>query len=107
MIRQHLSDEPLDPGITAIQGIGAGFIPNTLDLELLDRVEAVSDEEAVEYAQRLAREEGLLSGISCGAAVAVACRLANQPEFEGKTIVTILPDAGERYLTSALFSGIS
>ncbi len=106
VIRQHLSDEPLDPGITAIQGIGAGFIPSTLDLDLLDRVEAVSDDEAVEYAQRLAREEGLLSGISCGAAVAVACRLASQPEFEGKTIVTILPDAGERYLSSALFSGI-
>ena len=106
VIRHHLSGEPLDPGITAIQGIGAGFIPSTLDLDLLDRVEAVSDDEAVEYAQRLAREEGLLSGISCGAAVAVACRLASQPEFEGKTIVTILPDAGERYLSSALFSGI-
>ena len=107
VIRQHLAGEDLTPGITAVQGIGAGFIPDTLDLDMVDRIESVSDEEAIEYAQRLAREEGLLSGISCGAAVAVACRLARQPEFEGKTIVTILPDAGERYLSSPLFSGIS
>lgn len=106
VIRQHLAGEELKPGITAIQGIGAGFIPDTLDLDMVDRVESVSDEEAVEYAQRLAREEGLLSGISCGAAVAVACRLAREPELEGKTIVAILPDAGERYLSSPLFSGI-
>ncbi len=107
VIRQHLNNEEPTPGITAIQGIGAGFIPDTLDLDVVDRVESVSDDEAVEYARRLAREEGLLSGISCGAAVAVACRLARQPEFEGKTIVTILPDGGERYLSSPLFSGIS
>lgn len=106
VIRQHLAGEDLQPGITAIQGIGAGFIPDTLDLDVVDRVECVSDEEAVEYAQRLAREEGLLSGISCGAAAAVACRLAREPEFEGKTIVTILPDAGERYLSSPLFNGM-
>ena len=106
VIRQHLAGEDPQPGITAIQGIGAGFIPDTLDLEVVDRVESVSDEEAVEYAQRLAREEGLLSGISCGAAVAVACRLAREPEFDGKTIVTILPDAGERYLSSPLFNGM-
>lgn len=106
VIRQHLADEELTPGITAIQGIGAGFIPDTLDLDMVDRVESVSDEEATDFAQRLAREEGLLSGISCGAATAVACRLARSPEFEGKTIVAILPDAGERYLSSALFSGI-
>lgn len=106
VIRQHLEGEHLQPGITAIQGIGAGFIPDTLDLEVVDRIESVSDEEAIEYSKRLAREEGLLSGISCGAAAAVACRLARKPEFEGKTIVAILPDAGERYLTSPLFSGI-
>ena len=106
VIRQHLAGEELTPGITAIQGIGAGFIPDTLDLDMVDRIESVSDEEATDFAQRLAREEGLLSGISCGAAAAVACRLARSPEFEGKTIVAILPDAGERYLSSALFSGI-
>lgn len=106
VIRQHLAGEELTPGITAIQGIGAGFIPDTLDLDMVDRTESVSDEEATDFAQRLAREEGLLSGISCGAAAAVACRLARNPEFEGKTIVAILPDAGERYLSSALFSGI-
>lgn len=106
VIRQHLAGEELTPGITAIQGIGAGFIPDTLDLDMVDRIESVSDEEATDFAQRLAREEGLLSGISCGAAAAVACRLARSPELEGKTIVAILPDAGERYLSSALFSGI-
>lgn len=106
VIRQHLAGEELTPGITAIQGIGAGFIPDTLDLDMVDRIESVSDEEATDFAQRLAREEGLLSGISCGAAAAVACRLARNPEFAGKTIVAILPDAGERYLSSALFSGI-
>lgn len=106
VIRQHLAGEELTPGITAIQGIGAGFIPDTLDMDMVDRIESVSDEEATDFAQRLAREEGLLSGISCGAAAAVACRLARNPEFEGKTIVAILPDAGERYLSSALFSGI-
>lgn len=106
VIRQHLAGEEMQPGLTAIQGIGAGFIPDTLDLEMLDRIESVSDEESVEYARRLAREEGLLSGISCGAAVCVASRLAREPEFAGRTIVAILPDAGERYLSSPLFSGI-
>ena len=106
VITQHLAGETMRPGITAIQGIGAGFIPDTLDLDVVDRVETVSDDEAIQYARRLASEEGLLSGISCGAAVAVACRLARDPAFEGKTIVAILPDAGERYLTSPLFRGI-
>lgn len=106
VIRQHLAGERLRPGITAIQGIGAGFIPSTLDLSVVDRIETVADDEAIEYARRLAREEGLLSGISCGAAVAVARRLAGSSGFAGKTIVTILPDAGERYLTSPLFRGI-
>lgn len=107
VIQQTLDGKPAKPGYTGIQGIGAGFVPKTLDLEMVDRVEPVDDEEAIEYAHRLAREEGLLSGISCGAAAAVACRLSKEPEFEGKTIVVILPDAGERYLSSALFDGIS
>jgi cysteine synthase len=106
VITQHLKGEPLKPGPHKIQGIGAGIIPDTLDLSLVDRVETVSSEEAIEVARRLAREEGILSGISSGAAVAVANRLARQAEFEGKTIVVILPDSGERYLTSVLFEGI-
>ncbi len=106
VIRQHLAGQPMQPGPTDIQGIGAGFIPDTLDLEMVDRIEGCGDQEAIEYAKRLAKEEGILSGISCGAAAAVACRLANEPEFEGKTIVAILPDAGERYLSSPLFDGI-
>jgi cysteine synthase A len=106
VISQHLAGEELKPAPHKIQGIGAGFIPETLDLGMLDRVEQVSNEEAIEYARRLATEEGILSGISCGAAVAVAARLAQQPEFEGKTIVVILPDSGERYLSSVLFEDI-
>ena len=89
-----------------IQGIGAGFIPKNLDMSMVDRVEQVSNEEAIEVARRLAREEGLLSGISCGAAMAVALRLARDPANNGKTIVTVLPDAGERYLSGALFEGL-
>ena len=89
-----------------IQGIGAGIIPDTLDLSVVDLVETITNEEAIETAQRLAREEGILSGISSGAAAAVAARLAKQPEFAGKTIVVVLPDSGERYLTSVLFEGI-
>ncbi|MCL1889327.1 MAG: cysteine synthase A [Desulfovibrionaceae bacterium] len=106
VITQHLAGLPLQPGSHNIQGIGAGFIPKTLDLSLLDRVELAGDEEAIEYARRLAREEGILAGISSGAAVAVAARLAASPEFAGKTIVVILPDAGERYLSSALYAGL-
>ncbi len=106
VIAQFLAGQPMQPGRTAIQGIGAGFIPDTLDLEMVDRIESCGDEEAVEYAKRLAGEEGLLSGISCGAAAAVACRLANEPQFAGKTIVAILPDAGERYLSSQLFDDL-
>jgi cysteine synthase A len=106
VITQKLAGQPLQPGPHKIQGIGAGFIPDTLDLSVVDRVETVTNEESVETAQRLAREEGILSGISSGAAAAVAARLANQPEFAGKTIVVILPDSGERYLTSVLFEGI-
>ena len=106
VISQHLAGKPLQPGPHKIQGIGAGFIPETLDVSLLDRVEAVGNDEAIEFARRLAREEGILAGISSGAAVAAAARIAELPEFEGKTIVVILPDAGERYLSSALYEGI-
>lgn len=106
VISQHLAGKPLQPGPHKIQGIGAGFIPETLDVSLLDRVETVGNDEAIEFARRLAREEGILAGISSGAAAAAAARLADLPEFEGKTVVVILPDAGERYLSSALYEGI-
>lgn len=104
VISQKLAGQELKPGPHKIQGIGAGFIPDVLDLSLIDRVEQVAGDEAMDCARRLAREEGLLSGISCGAAAVVALRLANDPSFAGKTIVAILPDAGERYLSTALFS---
>ena len=104
VLSQHLAGEMLQPGPHKIQGIGAGFIPETLDLDMVDRVELVTDDEAYEFARRLTREEGLLSGISCGAATAVVARLSAQPEFSGKNIVVILPDSGERYLSSDLFA---
>ncbi len=107
VITQTLRGDPLRPGYTRIQGIGAGFIPDTLDLSLVDRVEQVTDDEAIDMARRLAREEGILSGISCGAAAAAAARIAREPEFHGKLIVVILPDSGERYLSSPLFEGAS
>jgi cysteine synthase len=106
VLTQSRAGEPLKPGPHKIQGIGAGFVPQVLDLSLVDAVETVTNEDAVLYAGRLTREEGILSGISCGAATAVAVRLAQRPENAGKTIVVVLPDSGERYLSSVLFEGV-
>lgn len=106
VITQRLAGQELKPGPHKIQGIGAGFIPDTLDLSIVDRVERVTSEEAIEHARRLSREEGILAGVSCGAAIAVALRLGKLPEFRGKTIVAVLPDSGERYLSGPLFEGV-
>lgn len=106
VITQTREGRELAPGPHKIQGIGAGFVPKNLDLSLVDRVEQVSNDEAIAASRRLAREEGLLSGISCGAAAAAALRVAHEPAFAGKTIVVVLPDAGERYLSGALFEGL-
>ncbi|SKC88259.1 cysteine synthase A [Burkholderia sp. CF099] len=106
ILTQARAGEPLQPAPHKIQGIGAGFIPDVLDLALVDAIEQVTNEESIAYARRLASEEGILSGISSGATVAAAVRLAKRPEHSGKTIVVILPDSGERYLSTVLYEGL-
>ena len=106
VLTQTRRGEELKPSPHKIQGLGAGFVPGVLDLSVVDAIETVGNDESLEMARRLAREEGILSGISCGAAVVAALRWAHKPESEGKTIVVILPDSGERYLSTALFEGV-
>ncbi|MGH7442692.1 MAG: pyridoxal-phosphate dependent enzyme, partial [bacterium] len=105
-LSRYREGKPLEPAGTLIQGIGAGFVPAVLDFSIVDRIETVKDRDALVMTRRLAREEGLLCGISSGAAVVAAVRLAQEPAFAGKTIVAILPDAGDRYVSTVLYSGL-
>jgi cysteine synthase A len=106
VLTQTRAGQPLNPSPHKIQGIGAGFVPEVLDLSLVDAIELVTNDEAIDFARRLTREEGILSGVSSGAAVAVAVRLARRPEYDGQTIVVVLPDSGERYLSTTLFETV-
>jgi cysteine synthase A len=106
LITQTRAGQPLTPAPHKIQGLGANFVPKNLDLAMVDRVERVTNEESIATARSLAREEGILCGVSCGAAMAAALRLAFDPAFRGKTIVTVLPDSGERYLSGPLYEGL-
>ncbi|OPX56017.1 cysteine synthase A [Oceanospirillum multiglobuliferum] len=106
VITQTMQGDEVKPAPHKIQGIGAGFVPKNLDLSLIDRVEQISNDDAIQMARELMLKEGIIGGISCGAAMAAAIRLAEQPEFADKTIVVILPDSGERYLSTALFEGV-
>ena len=106
VLTQFRNGDEIQPAPHKIQGIGAGFVPEVLDLSLVDEIQQVTNEEAIEFARRLAREEGILAGISCGAALAAAVKVASRAENSGKNLVVILPDSGERYLSSALFEGI-
>jgi cysteine synthase A len=106
VITQARKGEQLKPGPHKLQGLGAGFVPDNLDLSMVDRVEQVNNEESIEMAKRLAKEEGIVSGISCGAAVVAAVRVGREPQMANKTIVVVLPDAAERYLSSVLFEGM-
>jgi cysteine synthase A len=106
LITQTRNGDPIKPAPHKIQGIGPNFVPKNLDLSIVDEVQTVSSDEAIAWSRRLGSEEGILTGISGGAAIAAAVKVAERPEWQGKTIVVILPDSGERYLSSVLYAGL-